>query len=172
MFFSKNAIKFKEQKKLCFQKVLNLIMSDKLYITWDEFHQDVKNLVDKIREKGEFNRIIAVCRGGLIPAGILSYELDIRQCESIKIQSYDHYQSRDDHSIHVDENHSLQNVDEKTLIIDDLSDSGRTFQIVEKMFPRACRACVYAKPKGEKATNIFSRSLPDRWVVFPWDVDR
>ena len=145
-------------------------MTEKIYISWDDFHQDVKNLVTKIREKGDFNRIIAVCRGGLIPAGILSYELDIRQCDSIKIQSYDHYQSREDGSISVENN--LQDIDEKTLIVDDLSDSGRTFQIVQKLFPKAVRACVYCKPRGENVTDIFSRSLPDRWIVFPWDVDR
>lgn len=145
-------------------------MADKYYISWEDFHQDVKNLAGKIKEKGTFNRIIAICRGGLIPAGILSYELDIRQCDSIIIQSYDHYQSREDSSISVD--HSIQNVDEKTLIIDDLSDSGRTFQIIQEMFPKAIRACVYTKPRGEKIANISARSLPDKWVVFPWDVDR
>lgn len=145
-------------------------MSDKYYISWDDFHQDVQNLANKIREKGNFNRIVAICRGGLLPAGILSYELDIRRCDSINIQSYDHYQSRDD--ISISEDHNLQNIDENTLIVDDLSDSGRTFQVVEKLFPKAFRVCVYVKPRGEKIANLYARSLPDKWVVFPWDVDR
>lgn len=144
-------------------------MTNKLYISWNEFHQDVKNLAQKIKEHGTFNRIIAVSRGGLIPAGILSYELDIRQCDSINIQTYDDKQQRSAADIVID--NKLDKADSRTLIIDDLSDSGQTFQILKNLFPEACRVAVYAKPNGKKDTNIFARALPDQWVVFPWDIE-
>ncbi len=144
-------------------------MTNKLYISWNEFHQDVKNLAQKIKEHGHFNRIIAVSRGGLIPAGILSYELDIRQCDSVNIQTYDATQQRAADDIVVD--NKLEAADTQTLIVDDLSDSGQTFQILQKLFPNACRVAVYAKPNGKKDTNIFARTLPDQWVVFPWDIE-
>lgn len=144
-------------------------MTDKLYISWNEFHRDVKNLAEKIKKQGQFKRIIAVSRGGLIPAGILSYELDIRQCDSINIQTYDAMQQRSAQDIIV--NNKLDKADAQTLIVDDLSDSGQTFQILQKLFPNAYRVAVYAKPNGKKDTNIFARALPDQWVVFPWDIE-
>ena len=62
-------------------------MVDKVYITWNEFHQHAKILASKIKESGKYNKIIAISRGGLLPAGILSYELDIRNTQAIKISS-------------------------------------------------------------------------------------
>ncbi len=144
-------------------------MTDKLHISWNEFHSDVKNLAEKIKKAGNFNRIIAVSRGGLIPAGILSYELNIRHCDNINIQTYDDTQQRSAEDIVVD--NQLKEADNKTLIIDDLSDSGQTFRILKKIFPQACRVSVYAKPNGKKDADIFARALPNQWIVFPWDIE-
>ena len=58
-------------------------MTEKIYINWSEFHQDVKDLCKKIKESGEFDKIIAISRGGLIPAAIIAYELNIRNTETI-----------------------------------------------------------------------------------------
>lgn len=142
-------------------------MSNKIYISWEDFHAQVKKLAAKIKEKGEFNRIIAISRGGLIPAGILAYELDIRDCDVINMSSYDGEIKRQDNAIEI--KGLLANVDEKSLIVDDLSDSGRTLNLLHKEYPKAVRVCVYAKPQGQTSCEIFAQELPDHWVVFPWD---
>ncbi len=142
-------------------------MVEKLYIDWNEFHADVKLLAEKIKECGQFSRIAAVSRGGLIPAGILAYELNIRNCEAVNISSYDNESKRQDTAIEIGT--GLQYADEHTLIVDDLADSGRTLQILHKLYPAAKLACVYAKPEGQKYCNIYAKQLPDKWVVFPWD---
>ncbi len=145
-------------------------MSEKYYISWQDFHRDVKNLADKIRVSGNYSQIIAVSRGGLLPAGILAYELDIRKTQTINMSSYDHnYERRRDEDIEL-ECH-IDVVDEHTLIVDDLADTGRTFQILRKKFPQAHFACVYAKPQGGADAGIFARALPEQWIVFPWDVE-
>ena len=41
-------------------------MNDKIYITWEDFHRDTKALAEKIRSAGNFSKIIAVSRGGLL----------------------------------------------------------------------------------------------------------
>ena len=64
----------------------------------------------------------------------------------------------------------LSGVDEQTLIIDDLSDSGRTFRILRGMFPKAKFVSVYAKPQGAGEVDIYAEQLPDEWIVFPWDL--
>ena len=76
-------------------------MSSKYYITWDEFHQDVKTLAKKLG-KGRFNKIIAISRGGLLPAGILAYELDIRNSQAINVSSYDNNEFRPDEKVEID----------------------------------------------------------------------
>ena len=63
-------------------------MTDKIHIRWEEFHQDVKTVCKKIKSSGTYNKIVAISRGGLLPAGIIAYELDIRNCHSLNIATY------------------------------------------------------------------------------------
>ena len=142
-------------------------MTEKICVSWDEFHRQVRNLAQKIREHGDFDRIIAVSRGGFIPAGILAYELGIRDCGVINMSSYDGESKRRDEEIEI--SGPLQNVSARTLIVDDLADSGRTLKILRQQYPQAVTACVYAKPEGQSCCDIFAAAMPDRWVVFPWD---
>ena len=142
-------------------------MADKLYINWQEFHQDTKALAKKIRAHGKFDKIIAISRGGLIPAGILAYELDIRNSQAINISSYDGENRRAEDQIEVSAD--IGAVDAATLIVDDLSDTGSTIRLLRRSFPNACYVTVYAKPKGKADVDIFARELPDKWLVFPWD---
>lgn len=142
-------------------------MTNKLYIKWDEFHQDTKKLCQKIKQSGEYNKIVAISRGGLLPAGILAYELDIRNTQAINISSYDGDKQRSLEDVEICDNVGI--VDEKTLIVDDLSDTGTTFKLLRSRFPNARYVTVYAKPKGQSVVDIFSREMPDEWLVFPWD---
>lgn len=144
-------------------------MDDKIYISWDEFHQDVKNLCKKIKEtKQEFNKIVAISRGGFIPAGIIAYELNIRNSAVINISTY--VGSKHLKLNKVNNPQSVGEVDEKTLIIDDISDSGQTFEVMRRTFPNGKFVTVYAKEKGIKQVDIFERQVPEKWLVFPWDI--
>lgn len=144
-------------------------MTEKVYIKWDEFHQDVKNLCAKIKQSGEYNKIVAISRGGLLPAGIVAYELNIRNTAVINIATYvgaEHLKLDEvDHPAHVGP------VDEKTLIVDDLSDSGQTFKVMRRQFPAGKYVTVYAKLRGKEEVDIFAREVPDEWIVFPWDIE-
>lgn len=142
-------------------------MTNKKYISWDEFHQDTQNLAQTIKNSGDYNRLIAVSRGGLIPAGILAYELDIRNCQAINMSSYDGDKIRADTDIELDA--EISGVDEETLIIDDLSDSGRTYRLLRQKFPHGKFVTVYAKPQGVSEVDIYAKTMPDEWIVFPWD---
>ena len=145
-------------------------MTEKIYINWSEFHQDVKDLCKQIKESGEFDKIIAISRGGLIPAAIIAYELNIRNTETINFSSYDgNYERRRDEEIEISGH--IGNVNEKTLVIDDLSDSGRTYEILRRVYPQAKFVTVYAKAKGAPQVDVFAKAMPDEWLVFPWDVE-
>ena len=146
-----------------------MIQTDKIFIKWDDFHQDVKNLCQKIKESGNYNKIVVISRGGLVPAGIISYELGIRNCAVINIATYvgaEHLKLDE-----VDHPESVGKVDEKTLIVDDLADQGQTFRVMRRTFPQGKFVTVYAKPVGKKEADLYARELPDKWIVFPWDVE-
>lgn len=143
-------------------------MTKKIFITWEEFHNHSKTLCTKIKASGEYNKIVAISRGGLIPAGILAYELNIRNSQAINISTYDEDKQRLDQDIEVCG--QVGEVDEKTLIVDDLSDTGKTFRILRAIYPNAKYVSVYAKPEGSKMVDIYAQRMPDGWIVFPWDI--
>lgn len=143
-------------------------MADKVYINWNDFHQDVKNLCAKIKQSGEYDKIVAISRGGLVPAGIIAYELNIRNSAVINIATYvgaEHLKLDE-----VDRPEAVGKVDEKTLIVDDLADSGQTFRVMRRQFPKGKYVTVYAKEKGKNEVDLYAREVPDEWIVFPWDI--
>ena len=143
-------------------------MTEKIYINWQDFHQHTKSLAQKLKKAGSFSKIIAISRGGLVPAGILAYELNIRDCNTINISSYDGEKQRDISDISFAVSSDIVD-SSQVLIIDDLADSGRTFNLLRPYFPSATFACVYAKPKGIASVDLCAQELPDKWVIFPWD---
>ena len=145
-------------------------MSDKIYISWNEFHKDIKNLCQKIKQTGKtYNKIVAISRGGFIPAGIIAYELDIRNTSVANISSY--FGSKQTKLEKIDNPEFIGNVDDKTLIIDDLSDTGQTIEVMRQNFPNGFYVTVYAKEKGKNQPDIYEKEMPDRWIVFPWDIE-
>ena len=145
-------------------------MDDKIYLSWEFFHQDVKELAAKIKQSGEYDKIVAISRGGLIPAVILAYELNIRNSSVINIATYVGAQHLKLDEVDMPE--FVGKVDSKTLIVDDLSDSGQTFRVMRRQFTQGKFVTVYAKPKGKEEVDIYAREIPDQWVVFPWDVEQ
>lgn len=141
-------------------------------VSWDQFHRDSKALAWRLIEKEDkWKGIIAITRGGLIPAGIIARELEIHLVETICISSYDDQTQR--------KARVIKGIDEKTvgdgekwLVIDDLVDSGNTAKIIRKMLPKAHIATVYAKPSGEPLVDTYVTWVSqDTWIYFPWDID-
>jgi xanthine phosphoribosyltransferase len=59
-------------------------------VSWDEFHRDARALAWRLSAAGPFKAIVAVTRGGLVPAAIVARELDIRLIETVCVASYTH----------------------------------------------------------------------------------
>ena len=140
-------------------------MTNKIHITWEQFHNDTKDLCNKIKQAGNFNKIITVSRGGLIPAGIVAYELDIRDTSVVNIRSY----NGEDKLEKVEVFGFDGQADENTLVIDDLSDTGRSINILRQLFPKARQVTVYTKTTSTQKPDIYTKEMPNKWIVFPWD---
>ena len=66
-------------------------MSGRSYatVTWDQLHRDARSLAATMEPLGPWRGIVAVTRGGLIPAAIVARELECRLVESISVVTYD-----------------------------------------------------------------------------------
>lgn len=153
------------------EKILGVMVSksdryNKMYpISWEQLHRDAKALAWRLLEKGPYKGIVAVTRGGLVPAAVICRELEIHLVETICISSYT-WQDQGKASILK----SMEGDGEGWLIIDDLVDTGKTAQIVREMLPKAHFATIYSKPKGRPFVDSFVTEVSqDTWILFPWD---
>ncbi|WP_255448506.1 xanthine phosphoribosyltransferase [Telmatospirillum sp. J64-1] len=138
-----------------------------LPLSWEDIHRDTHRLADKISGLGPFKGIVAVARGGLVPACIMARILNLRLVETICIASYD---DRTQGAVSVLK--GLSEDGEGWLVVDDLVDSGVTAREIKKMMPKCHYATVYAKPQGRPdADTVVVDVGQDVWLVFPWDVD-
>jgi xanthine phosphoribosyltransferase len=143
-------------------------------VTWDQFHRDSRALAWRLSGEGPFEAVVAIARGGLVPAAIVARELNIRTVESVAIKSYDH-QNQGQIKVLKPMAQAILDVAKnggKVLIVDDLVDTGATARIVRDMLPGAHFATVYAKPMGREMVDTFITEVSqDTWIFFPWDLD-
>ncbi len=136
-------------------------------VTWDQLHRDARALAAALMPRGPWRGIVAVSRGGLIPAAIVARELECRLVESISVVAY---QDEDRSEPIVLKPPTAAGDGEGFLIVDDLVDSGVTARVVRALLPRAHFACLYAKPAGRPLADSWVAEVPqDTWVLFPWD---
>jgi len=141
-------------------------------LTWQDIEKNVSVLQDKLPQwltaPIEEYICISVARGGLIPMGLLAYSMNIRRIETICAHSYEDMSQG---SLNLENTLSKATCLHKNIIIiDDLSDTGKTFSGLKKNLPHALYACLYAKPLGAAQTDVYATLMPqDSWLVFPWD---
>lgn len=150
-------------------------MSQHYYtVTWDQLHRDARalawRLMDISRERGPFKGIVAVTRGGLIPAAIIARELDLRLIESVCVVTYDEETIGEPL---VTKHPAAAGDGAGFVIVDDLVDTGSTARVVRGLLPAAYFAAVYAKPAGKTLVDSFITEVSqDTWILFPWDTEQ
>jgi xanthine phosphoribosyltransferase len=151
---------------------------DEIIISWVELHRDARYLSEVLHQKGPWKGIIAVTRGGLVPAALVARELDIRVIDTICVTSYDtgteggkalapaQQQGK------VEVLKGVSGDGDGYLLIDDLVDTGKTAQVVRQLLPKAHFACLYAKPAGRPVVDTFVKEFKQtKWIHFPWDIE-
>jgi hypoxanthine phosphoribosyltransferase len=157
--------------------------TNKIYLTDDDIHKDVSKLIKKIRKYNfEDNvAIIAIARGGLLPAQYISYALGIRDVFVINSKTYNGTQKGDQ------EISNLFSVDfenyQNFIVVDDIYDSGETMdgvifalEQVASAMDAKCNfipAVIHAQKSKkylDKANITYGRKFKDSpWIVYPWD---
>lgn len=137
------------------------------YVSWEDMHRTTRHLAAKIIATGKtFRGIVAVSRGGLVPAAILARELNIRLVDTICISSYDNDNQRELKVIK-----DVLDDAEDILIVDDLVDTGGTAKVINEKFPNATFVTVYAKPQGKPLVDMYVTDIEqETWIHLPWDL--
>lgn len=148
---------------------MSLQTKKEFFVSWEELHRATRELARRQLPAEQWRGIVAVSRGGLVPAAIVARELNIRLVDIICVSSYDHTSQRDTASILKDAN--VTDDGEGFLVIDDLVDTGNTLRVLRQRFPRAKFITVYGKPAGIALVDDFEAELEQTtWIHFPWDM--
>jgi xanthine phosphoribosyltransferase len=144
------------------------------HVSWDQIHRDARALAWRLDGKGPdegaWRAVVGITRGGLVPAMIVSRELDIRVVDTISVKSYSH-QSQTSARVIKAPQEVLMGDGTGILIVDDLVDTGKTLELVRNLYPKAHFATVYAKPSGKPMVDSYITEVSqDTWIFFPWDM--
>jgi xanthine phosphoribosyltransferase len=144
---------------------------DSHIVTWAEVHRDSRVLVRRLMKLGPWQGIIALTRGGLVPAAIVAREMSIRIVDTLCITSYDE-QVQGRLTVLKEPEQAMASGGEGWLLIDDLVDTGTTLRKSRELLPNAHFATVYAKPKGIDLVDTYVHEIEqDLWIFFPWDTE-
>lgn len=147
---------------------------DEIVISWPELHRDARYLSHVLHDlRRDWKGIIAITRGGLVPAALVARELELRLIDTVCVVSYGAEEGGAEQ--HQGELKWLKGVPgdgEGWLLVDDLVDTGRTARAVRERLPRAHFATLYAKPAGRPLVDTFVKEFrQEKWIYFPWDID-
>jgi len=146
------------------------------FISWARFHRLSRHLALTVRGSGfRPDMIVAVARGGYAPARIISDYLDIFDLTSVKVEHY--------HGMHKQRLAKVRypltaDINGKhLLLVDDVSDSGDTFEVVmqhlkECGIPKVLKtAALHQKQTSHFVPDYYAEKVVEwRWIIYPWAI--
>ena len=119
--------------------------------------------------------VIAVARGGLLPAGALAYALGLKLSDAINVEFYTDVHETLPDPILLAPMLDIEAIKgKKLLVVDDVADSGRTLALVLELLRKhgaeAQSAVIYAK-SASIIDPDFVWKRTDQWIVFPWSAE-
>jgi xanthine phosphoribosyltransferase len=148
--------------------------ADDIIISWVELHRDARYLSEMLHAIGSWKGIIAITRGGLVPAALVARELEIRLIDTICVTSYDAGEGNTAAQVQGNVNilKGVTGDGDGYLLIDDLVDTGKTAKVVRQLLPKAYFATLYAKPSGRPIVDTCVKEFKqNKWIHFPWDIE-
>lgn len=151
-------------------------LENKEVLTWDGFGNANRELAQQIVDDGyDPEIIVAVARGGLVPAGALSYSMGVKLSDAINVEFYTDVNETLPDPVLLEpllDTNSIKG--RRVLVVDDVADSGRTLQLVLKLLEshgaEVRSAVIYAKSRSVVSPTYVWKHT-NEWIVFPWSAE-
>jgi hypoxanthine phosphoribosyltransferase len=152
----------------------------KAFVHWSDFHRHCDILSSKINcDYKEIDSIVALARGGLIPARIVAENIKYSSFYVLGLSLYDENDRQKSIEVYQDLPVSMNDRKHDTiLIVDDISDGGTTFTYaynkIKDLYPDSniITAAPYIKPHTSFIPDYYTKEFQDtEWVVFPFEND-
>lgn len=142
-------------------------------LTWSDFGDAARELADRIVADGyRTDIVVAIARGGLLPAGALAYALGTKAAGTLNVEFYTDIEETLPAPVVLE---PLLDTDalagKNLLVVDDVADSGQTLALVMDLLrPHAATvrsAVLYTKSRTIIQPDYSWRET-DLWITFPW----
>jgi hypoxanthine phosphoribosyltransferase len=148
-------------------------MSEWETLSWELFGQASRELAQQVADDGyRPDLILSIARGGLLPAGALSYALAVKNLHVMNVEFYTGVDQRLEMPVMLPPvPNSVDLAGQRVLIADDVADTGETLKLVRDFcaghVAEARCAVIYEKSRSlVKCEYVWRRT--DRWIDFPW----
>lgn len=146
----------------------------KRILGWHDISRQVDQLVARLR--ADYDAVLVVTRGGMVPACLISEKLNIRNILVAAVHLYTGIGETRNAPLFVQfPSDELLN-GKSILIVDDVWDSGRTaMAVIERVRIAGGQpelAVLHYKPRASRFPDNqpdFYAELTDDWIVYPWD---
>lgn len=145
-----------------------------LKLTWEDIEEQCRVLAKEIMERSfQFDIIIGISRGGLVPARLLSDLLGNDEVDIIRVKFYESVgQTAKKPVILFSSQIDIKGKD--ILLVDDIADTGESLiatieHLKEKNVKSILAATLAKKPQSKFTPDFFASETPN-WVIFPWEI--
>ena len=146
---------------------------DKDFVAWSDLDELVLAMAERL-EGMTFDVMLAITRGGLVPAGMLAYRLRLRNILVAAVEYYDDHGLPGPHPTFLQFPADPLLRGQRVLIVDEVWDSGTTIAAVTDRVRQAggipTTAVLHYKPTHsvvDGEPDVFAVQT-DRWVVYPF----
>ena len=142
--------------------------------SWEELHEDIKEIVKKIKiDNYQPDIVIALSRGGFVPARVICDLMIIKDLVSVKVDHWGITAAKDGKA-HLRYPINADLSGKKALIVDDITDTGESMKIskefVKTLNPKEIRtAAIYHIKTSKFVPDYYSKQIDWIWVVWPWN---
>lgn len=149
----------------------------KRILGWDDIIRLVDCLAEQLQPR-RYDAMLVVTRGGMVPAGLLSESLNIRNILVAAVQFYTGIGETLDDPMFLQFPSEEILAGNAILVVDDVWDSGRTAsEVLARVLDAGGHptlAVLHYKPRASRypdtAPHHFAEITED-WIVYPWDTE-
>jgi hypoxanthine phosphoribosyltransferase len=145
-------------------------------ITWGEVYRLSALLARQVKDAGyRPDVVIAIARGGYIPARLVCDFLDIYDLSSIRISHYTAGSSKEERAS-LSSPLCMDITGFKVLLVDDITDTGDTVDValqhIREFGPAEIKVAVLQhKKQSMLQPDFYAKKLVKwRWIIYPWAV--
>tara|TARA_B100002019_G_scaffold32898_1_gene26922 strand:- start:771 stop:1247 length:477 start_codon:yes stop_codon:yes gene_type:complete len=152
-------------------------MNNRKHYDYAEIHDFCENLASKLK-RNNFDSVVGVSRGGLIPATIIAEHMNVRELRTIGVRSYQlNGIGNSKRTTEVLYQSCSPYLYGDVLLIDDIADTGETFYFLLDHFKRnkninSITTCsVFVRRRSNYIPDYYAKDIVgNEWVVFPWEL--